>query len=138
MILIDTSVIVEILKGNQKIIDFLKSKKEEIYITSVTLAEVTIGFYFKSRKYFKTHKSYFEELLEKKLIKIIPFDERIALTFAKMQASLKRSGKVLADFDAVIAATSLFFEATLITLDEDFKRVKGLKLLFPGEVEKHR
>jgi predicted nucleic acid-binding protein len=55
---------------------------------------------------------------------IVPFDERLALRAA--EASLEH-GIPMAD--AIVYATALAYEATIITSDADFKRLPGVVYL---------
>ena len=57
-------------------------------------------------------------------------DARFATTYARLMASIERSGKRLAAMDLLIATAALLDEATLMTRNvKDFSRVPGLRLL---------
>jgi len=132
MIIVDTSIIVDILQGNKRMGDFLAELKTELSVSSVVLAEILIGFYRHSKNVREKLKENFGKIIKDNNIKIISFDENIADKYAELQAHLLKKGMVFSPFDGIIAATALFHGITLLTSDEDFKRVKGLKLLFPS------
>lgn len=53
----------------------------------------------------------------------IPILER----YADIRLSLRR-GRLIGDFDTLIAATALEYDLTIVTRDPDFQRVPGLKI----------
>lgn len=56
---------------------------------------------------------------------MLVFNELVAYKYAELQASLLKKGQELSPFDCVIASTALTYNASLLTQDEDFRRVKG-------------
>jgi len=59
---------------------------------------------------------------------IIPYTYEIAKKAAEIDASLAKRGEMLPFPDVVIAATAIVYDLTLVTRDEHFKRIKGLKV----------
>lgn len=58
------------------------------------------------------------------------FDMDAALHYADIRAHLEATGKVIGPLDLLIAAQARSLKATLVTSNaEEFKRVKGLKVL---------
>ena len=62
-----------------------------------------------------------------KSVRIVPVDEKIAGTYSKVRATLEKSGAKLDANDLWIAATALVHDAILVTADEAFDRVPGLR-----------
>ena len=59
----------------------------------------------------------------------IAIDSRISKEAAKIRRFLRLSGKMIGDFDILIAATALIYEATLVTQNaSDFDRIQDLKI----------
>jgi tRNA(fMet)-specific endonuclease VapC len=60
---------------------------------------------------------------------IIPFDDKVCGTYAKVRCALEKSGTPVGPMDLLIASISLAYNFVLVTNNvKEFKRVKGLKL----------
>ncbi|MDP8245239.1 MAG: type II toxin-antitoxin system VapC family toxin [Candidatus Hinthialibacter antarcticus] len=59
---------------------------------------------------------------------ILPWDERAAIEYAVLCASLARAGTPMGNLDTMIASHALSVNATLVTNDNSFSRVVGLKV----------
>lgn len=119
--LIDTSIIIDYLRGHRPTVRWLKellSNNHQLYLSVLTQAELYAGL--SSRKY------EFRQALASLTVsfKKIPIDEDTAVR----AGYLKRDYGVTL-FDAVIAATAINNRLTLITRDKDFSRIKELKRL---------
>jgi predicted nucleic acid-binding protein len=133
MIIFDTSIFIDFIKGEKPILHLIRqSKIENFNISAVTLAEFGLGLYFIPYQLRNETQKKLQKFIEKKIINIFPVEEKVAFQYAKVQAGLRKRGMRLSHFDGVIAATTLLYNGTLVTADTDFKRVKGLKLLFPS------
>ena len=62
-------------------------------------------------------------------IDIMPFTKEDAITSASIFRQLAKQGKKINALDILIAGICISKKATLITLDNDFKRVPGLKVV---------
>ena len=115
---LDSSVIIEIFRGNREVLDELERRKLVYGISTVTLFELHCG-QLKEK----------EELMLEKLPKL-PFDERSARTAGRIYRDLKRRGKIPPAKDLLIAATVMAHDKVLMTLDRDFLlfRDYGLKV----------
>lgn len=133
MIVIDTSVLFDLLKDKKEIKDFfINLPEEEFCLSVITLAELEFGLCFISDKLRIETQEKLKSLVEDKQIRLLDIDKEIASCYAKLQANLDKKGKKLSPFDGLIAATSQVYNARLLTSDVDFRRVKDLKLLFPA------
>ena len=121
MILCDTNVIIEILKGNERTIKIIESiGLENIAISSVTVMELYFGALNK-RELSKIKKHL-------KALNIMHFDNDISELAVSMIESYSKSHGLQIP-DAIIAATVLSFEMKLFTLNlKDFKYIDGLNL----------
>ena len=60
---------------------------------------------------------------------IVPFDDSMALTYARMRASLEHKGQKIGWNDTIIAATALSRQGILVTNNlKEFNRIEGLIL----------
>lgn len=133
MILLDTSTLIDLLEDCKSVVDIVSRESGgRIAISAVTLGEIKIGFYRLLSKENSEKKQKFDRMLKNNLLIVLPFDEAIANKYAEIQADLLGKGQPLSSFDGVIATTAILNNLFLLTHDKDFKRVKGLKLLFPS------
>lgn len=132
MILLDTSAVIG-LAGNKKwIVDILeKYSKEDLFISVITIAEIKTGRFLSKNKNEAVSK-FLDKSIDQELVSIINIDQTIAGEFAKLQSELLNKGLPLSPFDGLIAATALRHKARLATSDDDFSRVKRLKIITPS------
>jgi len=121
MILCDTNVIIEILKGNEKTITIIESiGLENIAISSVTVMELYFGAL--NKKELSKIKKYL------KAINIVHFDNDISELAVSMIESYSKSHGLQIP-DAIIAATVMSYEMKLFTLNlKNFKYIDRLNL----------
>ena len=125
MILIDTDVCVEILRGNREVIQRRRATTETVAISFMTVAELYFGAYKSSEP------EYNRSLVEKFLltVQIRHSDIQILERFGIIKSSLQRDGQTLADADVLIAATALSNTAKLVTGNvRHYERIEGLKI----------
>jgi len=121
-ILLDTSIIVEKSRNKGGLFDSLIELSEkgmvQLYVSAVVLAELWTG---ESMNYPKSVRA-MEKILRPMVV--LAVDGAVA----KLAGELVRL-KVVAGFDAIIAATALDYKMTLATLNKKhFEGVKGLRL----------
>jgi len=121
MILCDTNIIIELLKGNEKLISYVeKLGLDNIAISSVTLMELYFGVF---------NKTELQQI--KKYIQGIPV-LHIATNISETAVSLIEQyakSHTLNIPDALIAATAIENNLKLLTLNvKDFKYISELKL----------
>ena len=121
MILCDTNVIIETLKGDEKTIKIMESiGLENIAISSVTVMELYFGALNK-RELNKIKKHL-------KALNIVHFNNDVSELAVSMIESYSKSHGLQIP-DAIIAATALSLEIKLFTLNlKDFRYIDGLKL----------
>ena len=117
-ILVDTDVLVDFLRGNEKALSFMKNHAEEIILSSIVVAELYAGI--------RTNE---EDKLDRliSLFPVIPLTSEIARYGGFFKRDFHKShGIGLAD--ALIAATAESQGATLKTLNtKHYPMLKGLK-----------
>ena len=57
-----------------------------------------------------------------------PVDEHTAVEFAEMFRELRSIGRMLSQFDLLIAAIARQYQLILLTADQDFQPVKGIQI----------
>lgn len=125
MYLLDTNICIYILK--KKPIEVFNRFKEfkigDMKVSTITIAELYYGAYNSKRveKNLDTINSFLEPF------DFVEFDEKSALEYAKIKASLKKEGKIIGELDMQIAGVALANGLILVTNNErEFKRVDGL------------
>jgi tRNA(fMet)-specific endonuclease VapC len=103
MILLDTDVCIELLRGNKKVIQKRKEEDDSIAISFMTLAELFYGAE-KSSNPIKNRILVEEFVLT---VSIIQSDYSIMRKYAELKAHLETKGVPLTDADLFIAATTL-------------------------------
>ena len=121
MILRDSNVIIEALKGDDKTIKIMERiGLENIAISSVTVMELYFGA-FNKRELNKIKKHF-------KALNLVHFDNNVSELAVRLIESYSKSHGLQIP-DAIIAATALSLEIKLFTLNlRDFRYIDGLKL----------
>ena len=122
MILCDTNVIIEILKGNKRTINIIESiGLENIAISSVTVMELYFGAL--NKRELNKIKKHLQAL------NIVHFDTDISESATKLIERFSKSHGLQIP-DAIIAATAMTSKIKLFTFNlKDFKYIDGLKLV---------
>jgi len=121
MILCDTNVIIETLKGDDKTIRIIeKIGLENIAISSITVMELYFGAL--NKRELNKIKKYL------KALNVVHFDNTVSELAVSMIESYSKSHGLQIP-DAIIASTALSAEIKLFTLNlKDFRYIDGLNL----------
>lgn len=123
MILLDTDVCIEILRGNERVIDTRRRESDTVAVSFMSAAELFYGAAGSS------HPERNAELVEAFLltVPVIGPDPAILKRFGRLKAELRRQGLGLPDADLFIAATAYEAPARLVTGNaQHFARFPGL------------
>lgn len=129
MILLDTSILIDLLANKKQAVRLISKYKElPTGISVITLAELEIGFLcLKSDKQKDAREKLFE-LIKNGVLQVLEITSKIALGYANLQAKLIKVGKPISGFDGLVAATAIIYNATLLTSDSGFSRIKNLNI----------
>jgi predicted nucleic acid-binding protein len=124
----DTCFLVDLMRRRPAAIELYTSYEEQdiaLSTTAVTALELYKGAYLSARR---------EANLEKirlmlSIFEVLPFNQQIFEVFGSFSAGLKKNGVPIGDFDEVIASIALCHDGVLITRDEHFSSVRGLKVV---------
>lgn len=116
MTFLDTSVIIDFLAGNEKIIELIKdlSGKEEIKTTTITEYELL------------KHKTEMKRQIAENFLSAIivcPFDRPSAEKAALLFERLSKTGKMINENDLLIAGISIANNEVLLTRDRKFTSI---------------
>lgn len=123
--LLDTDIVIELLRRNTQIVDHIKAvKKQNCYISEITVAELYFGA-AKSGK-FEHHAKDVDTILSE--FKVIPIYECLPL-YGKLRWHLQSEGMTIGDFDILIGATSIAKQMVMVTGNTaHFERLPEIKL----------
>lgn len=123
---LDTSMLIGIERGNKTVIERfgeLVSDENVFFTTTLNIAEFYYGYAGKSKEAKKTAN----EFLNRFKLLTLTFDS--AKSYAELAYSHDRLGEKVEDFDLLTAAIAMDNNATVITLDKGFDRIRGAKTL---------
>lgn len=110
-VLIESSAIIEYLKGNVKVKEII-SNSEDFYVSTLTIFEVLLG-----------------EVEENKILdffsafNVIGLNKKDSITASRIYKRLRDKGKLIGYFDILISAQAINRGLTLVTKDTDFLKV---------------
>lgn len=121
MTFIDTSVIIDFLAGDEKIISLMKelAEKEEIKTTTITEYELL------------KHKTELKRQVAEKFLSAITvcsFDRASARKAALLFEKLSKAGKMINENDLLIAGISLANDEVLLTRDQKFNNLSEVSI----------
>lgn len=120
MFVLDTSILIELVDDSDKAPRIREKIGSEIAATtSITLHEVLQGATEKDKFIIKNLAHTME---------ILPFNQNDAEISSSIAQRLMKEGNMINDMDILIAGICMSNNATIVTLDKDFKRVSGLKV----------
>jgi tRNA(fMet)-specific endonuclease VapC len=124
---IDTSALIPFLNGSpeevQKIGDLLNSG-EHLAITIITVYEMHKGAYLSSRPE-DNLKDVNETISNMHILDLTP---QACEEASRIFSELKKSGKMISEFDILIAAIAKTNGQAILTKDQHFKSIKGIDL----------
>jgi len=125
--LVDTTWIIEYLRGNQEIVQSLDSYRDEgLAVAIISVAELYEGVYRSSDP--SGNENRLSDFLSG--VMVLGIDEDVCRVFGRERARLLQIGMAVGDMDLVIAAVALRDDLTVLTRDNDFLRVENLNTQF--------
>ena len=123
--LLDTDVIIEYLRNNEKIVSQLNNMAE-INISTINLCELYFGAYNSGNP--KKHlKGIFDFLLNAKVLNL---DQDSSVAFGMIKNNLMKKGRIIDNFDIAIAGIALTNNMTLLTKNiKHYKNIENLRIL---------
>lgn len=125
--LIETSIIIAHLKDLPEA-DILTELERRQFSSVICLGELYEGIFLVN----KVDQKKIRRGIEKYFLNldgILPVDENIVKIFAQIRALLRKKGEIIGDLDLLIAASCLFHDLILVTLNyKDFQRIPKLKI----------
>ena len=134
MYLLDSCICIDFMRGKLPTgYEVMRNNDPQLFgIPTIVEAELRTGV-LKSKKP-RTNRLLLESFLAP--FRIIPFDSRCAIEYARIRASLEAAGQKIGPNDTLIAATAIAHGAVLVTNNtREFERIEGLDLESWHEIE---
>ena len=125
MILLDTDICIELLKGNRRVLQRRGRYDDLVGVCFMTIAEL----YYGAEKSLEPETNF--AAIEKLLLslEVVQTEHSILRRFGRIKATLQKEGALLADADVLIAAATLEKADKLITGNaRHYNRIPGLVL----------
>jgi tRNA(fMet)-specific endonuclease VapC len=123
--LLDTNICIYYIKGKFGLKEkFGSVKKENLFISEITLAELKFGV--QNSESPKKNQATLEDFLTG--VQIIPIFNSLDL-YAEEKARLRKTGQTIDDFDLLIGVSSVANKMVLVTNNEShFERIKNIEI----------
>ena len=130
-VILDTGVIIAGERGSLDLERWLATMPDEDFETSaITVAELWHGVERATAAYRAKRQLYIESALS--VLQVIPFTEQIAREHARLWAELESRGRMIGDYDLIVASTALERGSAVATFNvRHFSAVPGLKVIQP-------
>ena len=129
-IMLDTNAYSNLLKGNTRILQILE-EAETVYFSVIVIAELLYGFKLGSKE--KDNIITLKKFLNKSKVQIKEIGYETSEVFANVKKQLRNIGKPIPINDLWIASQCMEDGVALLTLDEHFSLVTGLRLVLNSE-----
>ena len=125
MYLIDSDCLIYFLKGDKEVVESISDLNQDKLFTSVIcVGEVMEGLLGAKHT---AKRSSFEKMLT--TIEVVDIDLKVVKKFSELRSKLRSMGKLIDNFDLLIASSCLVYDMVLVTGDTNhFKRIPGLKI----------
>jgi hypothetical protein len=110
-VLIESSAIIEYLKGNVKVKEII-SNSEDFYVSTLTIFEVLLG---------KVEENKILDFFS--AFNVIGLNRKDSIVASRIYKRLRDKGKLVGYFDILISAQAINRGLTLVTKDTDFLKV---------------
>ena len=125
--MLDTNICIYIIKEKPKKVlnKFQSLEIGDICISMITFAELEYGV--EKSKYTETNRTALTCFLAP--IEILPFNQKEAIKYGEIRATLEKQGNVIGAYDLMIGAHAIAENLTLVTNNEkEFNRISELSI----------
>ena len=122
MYMFDTNAFSALMKQHPKFLKrFDKEELKNMCISSIAWAEVRYGVR-------KNNSAKWLQISDKLVqgIRVMPFNQQVAETYAVLRADIEKQGKNLSPIDMLIAACAVANDCVLVTNDQAFLQIEQL------------
>ena len=120
--LLDTNIVIAFLGGEGRVKEHL-ARAEEVFVSSIVLGELYFGAMRSTRA--EENQNRIDEFAAENTV--LGCDLGTAREYGRIKNRLREKGKPIPENDIWIAATARQCDLTLVTRDEHYAEVEGLK-----------
>ena len=130
-VILDTGVIISGERGSFDLERWIQSQPgEKFEVAAITVAELWHGVERATAPHRTKRRLYIETVLAP--LEIVPYTEETAREHARLWAKLELSGRMIGDYDLIIAATALERGNAVATFNtRHFTAIDGLEVIEP-------
>jgi predicted nucleic acid-binding protein len=129
-LVLDTNIYADYAEGVEETVDFMASHGQSLFMPSVVVGEIHIGFMMGARQAFNERR--LRQFVNRLDVEIIPVDAEVARKYALIYCSLKKKGSMIPINDVWIAACCMEVGGTLLTRDKHFQAVDQIETVVPA------
>jgi tRNA(fMet)-specific endonuclease VapC len=123
--MLDTNTVSYLLRAHPSVTHRIKTEPmETLCISVITEGELLFGL--AKRPEATQLRITVHELLRR--VEVLQWDSSAAAHYGQARADLEKRGKILAPLDLLIGSHAMSVDATLVTSDQAFKQMVGLRL----------
>ena len=127
-VVLDSNILVELERGNPELIRKIKEisrlHKEKPYVTSLSIGEIMCGA-------LKQNINKQLKILERfKNFNIVNTSFSSGILLANFKHILNKKGRKIPIIDLIIASIAIDNDLTIVTMDNHFKRIPGLDVIY--------
>ncbi len=128
MTILDTDIMVALLKGAPEALEKIRTLEENgetLSVTIVTVYELLKGAYLSS----KPQENLMKIRDSISTLQVLELSFNACEEASKIHRDLRKAGCMVGEFDILIAAIANTNDETIVTRDEHFKLIRGTKLI---------
>jgi tRNA(fMet)-specific endonuclease VapC len=126
-LILDTDILVALLKGEPEAVQTisgLEEKGDRVATTIVTAYELLKGAYISSKP--KENLLKVQDIISN--LQVLDLSLQACEEASKIYLELRKAGRLIGEFDALIAAIARTCDETIMTRDEHFTFIRGIKV----------
>jgi tRNA(fMet)-specific endonuclease VapC len=129
-IIIDADAIIKGEKGAFDLRGWIAAQSEELEVAAITVAELWHGVERATVPYRARRERYIRTVLDGVLINA--YTQATALEHARIWAACEASGRTVAPYDLIVAATAVERGSTIATFNRrHFEKIDGIRVIEP-------
>lgn len=128
-LMLDTNILSDMMRNPRGAANIALQRRlveqPDLQVAASVVVDCEIRFGLQRKGSVKLDKAY-ADLLQ--VVEILPLEGGVAPHYTRIRIHLEQVGTPIGPNDTLIAAHALALDATLVTADEEFRRVPGLKV----------
>ncbi|MDA3837308.1 MAG: type II toxin-antitoxin system VapC family toxin [Nanoarchaeota archaeon] len=127
MIGLDTCALIDLLRGEERLVFLMNGLNEEFCLCQASYLELSFGIN-PNIKFHLEEESFYDDLF--KMFKVVEMNNELLKKSSRLFWKMKSLGMEVGKMDSVIAASFISAGVNkIITKDRHFEKIKGLKVL---------